>query len=159
MSVLQGSKLHQVNALNDLVRINNDRITAYNKALDVTNSDELEHLFHEHIFQSEQNIAELTDHINKLGGKLQRGPTLPGKFYHAWLYLRSSFASRNMALILDECEYGEDVSKCAYLKALKDNDLGWKDNKIISALNRQLRQLKNAYLIIRSLRNAIIDFN
>ena len=49
MGILQHIE-HQISALNDLVKINNDRITGYQKAAESTSDDDLKRLFLERDF-------------------------------------------------------------------------------------------------------------
>ena len=142
---------HQISALNDLIRINNDRITGYKKRIDTMLDNDLEDLFSDFIYQSYQNIDELTRYIYQIGGKLTLGSVLSGKFYHAWINLSSSIYKQTRQTLLDYCEYCEDVSKSAYQMAFEDNEVHW-DKKMIAILKRQLDNLKNSYAQIIRLR-------
>ncbi|HEY4195073.1 MAG TPA: PA2169 family four-helix-bundle protein, partial [Mucilaginibacter sp.] len=117
--------MHQVSALNDLIRINNDRITGYKKRMGISLDDDLDDLFAQFIFQSQQNIEELTQYIYLLGGKPADGSTLSGKFYHGWMDFSSAINRQSRQTLLDYCEYGEDVAKSTYKKALDDKEMDW----------------------------------
>jgi len=56
MGILQHIE-HQISALNDLVKINNDRIAGYEKATDGTEDEDLKILFAEYIEQSKKKQA------------------------------------------------------------------------------------------------------
>ncbi|WP_431198423.1 ferritin-like domain-containing protein [Mucilaginibacter sp. P25] len=110
MGILQHVQ-HQISALNDLIKINNDRITGYHKATEATDEVGLNLLFNEYIDQSKNYVSEIRDYIHVLGGDPTDGTTLAGKFYHAWMDVKSVFVSKDSHSILSDCEYGEDVAK------------------------------------------------
>ena len=140
----------QISALNDLIRINNDRITGYKKRMVITLDDDLDFLFSQFIYQSQQNVDELTDYILLLGGVPADGNCLSGKFYHSWTDFRSLSYQQDRQTILDYCEYGEDVAKSAYQKALEGTDFAW-NKKIAIVLARQLDDLKSCHRLIKGL--------
>ena len=88
MGILQHIE-HQISALNDLVKINNDRVTGYEKAIEGVTDPDLKMLFTEYIDDSKKYIAELRDHLHVLGGDPSTGTTLAGKFYHTWIDVKS----------------------------------------------------------------------
>jgi len=158
MGILQHIE-HQISALNDLIKINYDRITGYEKSIEGTGDDDLKTLFAEYIQQSRNNITELTDHLHVLGGEPATGTTIAGKFYHTWIDLKARFTKKDRHSILSDCEYGEDIANAAYRKASDDKELIWKDEKIVSVLSKQLKQLKAAHDLVKELRNATVIIN
>jgi uncharacterized protein (TIGR02284 family) len=148
---------HQISALNDLIKINNDRITGYQKAIDSTEDQELKELFGNYIEDSKKHITELIEHLHVLGGNPASGTTLAGKFYHTWIDVKAKFAKKDNASILSDCEYGEDVANTAYRNALDDKELIWKDDKVVTILSRQLKELKSAHDNIKALRDAALE--
>ena len=84
MGVLQHIQ-HQISALNDLIKINNDRIAGYQKALESIDETGFNLLFNEYIDQSKNNVTELKEYILVLGGSPTDGTSLSGKFYHTWI--------------------------------------------------------------------------
>lgn len=158
MGILQHIE-HQISALNDLIKINNDRIAGYEKALEGTTDADLKTIFARYIEQSKQNKAELTDKLHFLGGDPSTGTTIAGKFYHAWIDVRAKFSKKDRHSILADCEYGEDVANTAYRDALDDKELIWKSDDIVSLLMRQLKVLKDAHDNIRDLRDSAIKLN
>ena len=151
MEALQHKEYH-LSALNDLIRINNDRITGYENRLDFTLDTDLENIFLRFIYQSRQNIFDITRCISYLGGKPDSGTKLSGKFYHAWTDLRSKIIKQNRQTLLDYCEYTEDVAKSAYRKALDDNELH-SDKNILVLLKTEFEDLKRSHSLIMGLRN------
>lgn len=158
MGILQHIE-HQISALNDLVKINNDRISGYEKAAEGIDDTDLKQLFAGYVEDSKKNNSELRDHIHVLGGDPSTGTTLAGKFYHAWIDVRAKFSIRDRHSILSDCEYGEDIANAAYRKALDDKELIWKDERVVSMLSRQLKELKNAHDNIKALRDAAVAVN
>ena len=158
MGILQHIE-HQISALNDLVRINNDRITGYEKAIEGAIDADLKKLFTEYIEDSKKYNAELRDHLHVLGGDPSTGTTIAGKFYHTWIDVRAKFSAKDRQSILSDCEYGEDVANTAYRNALDDKELIWKDDKVVTMLSHQLKELKVSHDHIKELRDAAIALN
>lgn len=148
---------HQIAALNDLIKINNDRITGYQKANESTEETGLNLLFNEYIDQSKNNVSELREYIRVLGGNPADGTTLSGKFYHAWMDVKAAFINKDRHGILSDCEYGEDIAKKAYRNALDDKELIWEDEQVVSILNNHLESLKIAHDNIKALRDSTIN--
>ncbi len=155
MGILQHIE-HQISALNDLVKINNDRITGYQKAAESTTDDDLKRLFLGYIDDSKKYNTELRDHIHVLGGDPSTGTTLGGKFYQAWIDVRAKFSIKDRHSILADCEYGEDIANAAYRNALDDKELIWKDDRVVTMLSHQLKELRSSHDNIKALRDAAI---
>lgn len=155
MGILQHIE-HQISALNDLVKINNDRISGYQKAAESTSDNDLKRLFLGYIDDSKKYKSELMDHIYVLGGDPSTGTTLGGKFYQAWIDVRAKFSIKDRHSILADCEYGEDIANAAYRNALDDKELIWKDDTVVTMLSRQLKELRSAHDNIKTLRDAAI---
>jgi uncharacterized protein (TIGR02284 family) len=144
---------YQVSALNDLIRINNDRITGYKKRMDIMLDGDLTGLFLQFIYQSRQNIHDLTQCISLLGGKPADGSILSGKFYHAWMDFKTTVFRQARQTMLDYCEYGEDVAKSAYQKALDDKEITRVNKKVAYLLKSHLDDLKISYNLVKDLRD------
>jgi uncharacterized protein (TIGR02284 family) len=146
---------HQISALNDLIKINNDRIAGYQKAIEGAEDISLKTVFEGYADQSKGYVNELNDYIHVLGGSPADGTTLAGKFYHAWMDVKSAFVKKDNLSILSDCEYGEDVAKGSYRKALDDKELIWEDQKVVSLLTDHLNGLKMAHDAIKALRDSL----
>ena len=146
---------HQISALNDLIKINNDRIAGYQKAVEGTEDLSLKTVFEGYADQSKGYVNQLNDYIHVLGGSPADGTTLAGKFYHAWMDVKSAFVKKDSLSILSDCEYGEDVAKGSYRKALDDKELIWEDEKVVSLLTDHLTGLKMAHDAIKALRDSL----
>lgn len=119
--------------LNDLIKINNDRIEGYNRAIKESEASDvdLQTIYKRMADQSQQNVAELSREVVKLGGDPEDGTTNAGKIYRAWMDIKSAFTGNDRHSILASCEYGEDVAQKAYKEALASDE----------ALSVEVRQL------------------
>ncbi len=155
MGILQHIE-HQISALNDLIKINNDRITGYQKAIEGTEEQKLKKLFEDYIEDSKEYVGDLTEHLHILGGDPTSGTTLTGKFHHTWIDVKAKFSKKDTVSILSDCEYAEDVASTAYRKALDDKELIWKDERIVNILSHHLKELKATHDHIKELRDNAI---
>lgn len=111
--------------LNDLIKINNDRIEGYQKAikeLAEVNAD-LKGLFTRFIEQSEGLKAELQQHISAWDEKVDVQTTVAGKVYRMWMDLKAVLAADDRKAILESCEYGEDAAQKAYRQAEQEEGI------------------------------------
>jgi uncharacterized protein (TIGR02284 family) len=144
---------HQISALNDLIKINNDRVEGYQKGLEGTEDADLKGLFSTYIAQSQKYTTQLEGLVTSLGGEPTDATTTAGKFYHAWINVKSAFTGKDRHSILADCEYGEDVAKKAYKEALADVDLNWSTN-IIDTITDQNQGILTAHNEVKALRDA-----
>ena len=127
---------HQISELNNLIKLNNDRIAGYQKAIESTTDISLKGVFASYADQSKGYVNDLNDYIHQLGGLPADGTTLSGKIHHTWMDLKSAFAKPDNYSLLNDCESGEDAAKEAYRDALDDKELIWEDDSVVSLLNR-----------------------
>ncbi len=120
--------------LNDLIKINNDRIAGYQKAIaDLPVADvDLKALFSELIEQSEALKAELQQHINAWENKVEEQTTISGKVYRAWMDIKVTFAANDRKALLESCEYGEDAAQRAYRQAEQEEGISTAARALIS---------------------------
>lgn len=122
MFVMQNNE-ELVEVLNDLIRINNDRIEGYEKAINETKDidADLKTLFRRMADQSRQNKAELVQEVQKRGGGADTNSTTnAGKIYRAWMSVKATFSGKDRKAVLAACEFGEDAAQKAYQEALED---------------------------------------
>ncbi len=141
-----------IDALNDLVKINNDRIEGYEKAIEDSKSDgEYNSLFREMIDQSRKYKEQLINEINTLGGKADRNSnTSSGKVYHVWMDVKSSVQGKTDKSALQLSEYGEDAAQKAYTEALQTDNLQASTRDLIQ---NQKEHLKNSHDTIKRKRD------
>jgi uncharacterized protein (TIGR02284 family) len=114
-----------IEVLNDLIRINNDRVEGYEKAVDETKDADydLTGVFNRMADESRGYTSELTDCVRRLGGEPTASTTGSGKVYRVWMDVKSSLSGHGKQSILELCEFGEDAAQKAYQRALDEKDL------------------------------------
>lgn len=112
-----------VGILNDLIRINHDRVVGYEKAIDeLKESDaDLKALFQRYITESRQYAHELTQEVTRIGGSPADGTTNSGKIYRVWMDMKAAISGKDRKTILENCEFGEDAAQKAYDLALNSD--------------------------------------
>ncbi|WP_035333332.1 ferritin-like domain-containing protein [Dyadobacter crusticola] len=133
-----------IEALNDLIVINNDRIAGYEKAYSETKEIEtdLRAMFNNLADQSRANVADLTNFVRNLGGEPETGTMTSGKLYRVWMDIRSLFSWDNRRAVLENAEGGEDAAKKAYDAAV--DSVAYPD-EIKEVLLRQQSAIHNAH--------------
>jgi uncharacterized protein (TIGR02284 family) len=113
-------KNETIGVLNDLIRINNDRIEGYEKAAKETKDadTDLRTTFNRMADESRRYKQELLDQVRRLGGEPASDTTQSGKIYRVWMDVKSSMSGHGRQSVLELCEYGEDAAQKAYEKAL-----------------------------------------
>lgn len=111
--------------LNDLVKINNDRIEGYEKAINdlEDGNQDLKDLFISLIGESQQNKMELGQEIQVLGADIENTTSTSGSLHRTWLQVKAAFTGHTTKSVLEECEFGEDAIKKAYATALEGEHL------------------------------------
>ncbi|MCK8492672.1 MULTISPECIES: ferritin-like domain-containing protein [Spirosoma] len=143
-----------VDDLNDLVKINNDRIHGYEESIKDSEDAQLNDLFRHMIIQSEQFRSQLAEHIVRIDGTAvaDAGSTdLSSKLHRAWIDIKSAVTGKNRDTILSSVEFGENAAVEAYQDAIeKDNIPAY----IKEDLQKQLSELKGAHEKIKALHQA-----
>jgi uncharacterized protein (TIGR02284 family) len=142
-----------VEILNDLIKINNDRITGYQKAIENTDTleAELKTLYARMVEESYEYNRELSEQVVKLGGEPATESTAPGKLYHAWMDVKATFSGHDNKSTLAACEFGEDAAQKAYAKALeKDSALPADTYDLIA---RQKSLLRGSHDLVKQYRD------
>ncbi|TLU94134.1 ferritin-like domain-containing protein [Dyadobacter sediminis] len=147
-----------VEVLNDLIRINNDRIDGYETALnDVKDIDlDLKGIFQKMANESRENIKELSSEIRSLGGDVASGTTSSGKIYRVWMDIKATFTGHDRTSALESCEYGEDAAQEAYDDALATSvDLPVHVRQLIANQKAELLESHNLIKKYRDLHQLI----
>jgi uncharacterized protein (TIGR02284 family) len=129
--------------LNDLIRINNDRIQGYEKAAKETRPEDadLRTIFTEMANESRDYAGELSRCVMSAGENPAEGATAPGKIYRAWMDVKAAFTGKDRKAILASCEFGEDAAQRAYDTALaSDAELPTDIRQLIVDEKNKLRQ-------------------
>lgn len=141
--------------LNDLIQINNDRVTGYEKALSELseNDNDLRSVFSEMIRQSKQHKATLTQEVQVLGKDAETGSTTTsGKIYRAWMNIKAAFTGHDRETVLNNCEFGEDAAQKAYKMALETEGLS---TDLRNTISEQKADLYNSHIQIKELRDRV----
>ena len=138
--------------LNDLIEINNDRVTGFEKAIaDIKDENiDLKELFQEYAAQSRKNGQELAALVGT-SDDVETGTSVSSTLHRAWIDVKSLFGGSDRASILSEAERGEDAIKKAYQDALTDGELS---SNALSTVSSQAHEINAAHDKIKALRNA-----
>ena len=111
--------------LNDLIEINNDRITGYERAIEELkgNEPDLKTLFSGFIDQSRNLRNALGTEVETLGERMAEGTKASGKIYRVWMDVKAMFSGHDRQTVLNNCEAGEDAAQKAYKDALKTENI------------------------------------
>jgi uncharacterized protein (TIGR02284 family) len=142
-----------ISILNDLVRINHDRVVGYEKGMDELQAEDadLRTLFQRYVTESRQYGQELTQEVSRLGGDPADGTTNSGKIYRVWMDLKAAITGHDRQTVLNNCEFGEDAAQKAYDTALNsDVEI---EPSIRDLIVRQKAALKSGHDEIKRLRD------
>ena len=110
-----------IGVLNTLITINNDRIEGYETAAKDVEEQDLKTLFT--YFSSTSTICkrELLQEVSRLGGTAAEGTLTAGKLHRVWMDVKAAITGKDRKAILNSCEFGEDIAKDTYEKALEND--------------------------------------
>lgn len=141
-----------VEELNDLVRINNDRIQGYEKAVEDNEDSQLDDLFRHYIVQSQSFRSQLADHIVRIEGSGVTDATttdVSSKIHRAWIDIKAAVTGKDRDTVLSSVEFGENAALEAYRDAIENEHI---PAYIKEDLMKQLSQLEEAYQRIKALK-------
>jgi len=140
--------------MNDLFKINNDRIAGYEKAISESKDldIDLKAIFEGMIRQSADYKEELAKEIEKNAGIVEDDTTAAGKIYRAWMDIKATMTESDRLSILASCEFGEDAAQRAYEDALASSSLT--DTSARELIAEQQAALKKSHDMIKEQRNA-----
>ncbi len=143
-----------IEILNDLIQINNDRVTGYERAINELKDEDadLRTVFQSYATNSSRHVVELTEEVIKLGGHPSDGTTNSGKIYRAWMDVKATFTGSDRLTVLSNCEFGEDAAQKAYKAAIAEQNDLTEDAKTV--IFKQEAELKTAHDIIKEARDA-----
>ncbi|MDB5272314.1 MAG: hypothetical protein JWO58_681 [Chitinophagaceae bacterium] len=143
-----------IEVLNDLIRINNDRVTGYTKAIEELKDEDndLRVVFQSFVLTSKRIISELTEAILNKGGEPAHDTTAAGKIYRAWMDVKATFTGHDTLSILSACEYGEDAAQKSYKIAIEDS-IGIEVDSL-QLITAQKAELKKEHDSVKEYRDA-----
>lgn len=137
--------------VNDLIRINNDRVTGYSKAATQAKDQDLQALFSQLAQQSRQFANELRSFVSN-EKEVTDETTTSGKIYRAWMDVKATFGGDSRKGILASCEFGEDAAQKAYKDALEEKDLS---PDVRTTIEKQKQTLRQAHDKIKIMRDSV----
>lgn len=141
-----------VDDLNDLVKINNDRIMGYEKAIEDTEDAQLDDLFRHYIIQSQNFRSQLADHIVRIDGQAVSDATtsdISSKIHRAWIDIKTAVSGKDRDTVLSSVEFGENAALDAYKDAIEEDHI---PAYIKEDLMKQMGQLEDALDKIKAMR-------
>jgi uncharacterized protein (TIGR02284 family) len=108
-----------ISTLNGLIETCRDGQEGFKQAAEGVERSDLKTLFYEFGGQRATFVGELQDVVRTLGGDPENSGSFAGALHRGWLNIKSVVSGRDEALILDECERGEDSAKGSYKSALE----------------------------------------
>lgn len=145
-----------IEVFNSLIVINNDRIEGYKTANEETKETDLKMLFSNLMQTSVDCRKELVAEVTRLGGTIDEGTRITGKFFRVWMDVKAALTGNERKTILDSCEYGEDVILETYKKVLIQDhqDTNSKEQDIF---NKHYALLKLDHDKVKQLRDEIVN--
>jgi uncharacterized protein (TIGR02284 family) len=135
-----------VGVLNDLLKINKDRVESYKKASYDTSDPGLKALFWNMADQSRKNITDITKEIiHHHGSSESPEATSAAKIYDAWADFKAKFSGSSVKNVLTACESREAEVLHAYKKAkVKPFSAS-----LIDLIERHEQSLRSSHEVIR----------
>lgn len=143
-----------VDDLNDLVKINNDRIQGYEKAIEDTEDSDLDDLFRHYVIQSQTFRSQLAEHIVRIDGLAVSDATstdVSSKIHRAWIDIKAALTGKDRETVLSSVEFGESAAVEAYEDAIEKDHI---PAYIKEDLQKQLSELKEAWQKVKALHKA-----
>ena len=120
---MQNNSEALADTLNELIRINFDRVYGYEKAAsEAENIDiDLKAIFKEYSDVSRGYITHWQQQVRALGQEPAEDSTVRGKVYRVWMDVKSAVTAHDRESILNSCVFGEKAAIDAYEDALATN--------------------------------------
>ena len=134
--------------LSELLKINNDRIGIYRKAVKEINEHDLKVVFQRAIEESKKIESVLALEIFKRNSLPDvDATTTAGKIYRIWLEVKEFFTGKDYNSILEACEFSEYCVQNAYKQALQHEDVSLELSQI---LNDQTMALRKSHICLKT---------
>lgn len=144
MKAITGRNKKTLSMLDDLIRINIDRIGGYEKAAhdETTAEPDAREVFYRLAIESRANVNTLHAEVIRLGGAPVTQATIMGKIYLHWLDGKNSFEGPDTYTRLCACVEAEEAVQKAYQQVLGEQEL--LEERVIQLLENQLWALERA---------------
>jgi len=140
-----------VDTLNELVKINNDRIQGFEKAADDIEDPQLASIFRNLTAQSRKFRSQLADDIGRMGG-LTPGieeTSTGSKIHRTWIDIKSTFTGKDRNSVLDSCVFGENSAVEEYEEVLEQDEMPAYLRDTLTAQLAELRQTRDQIVTLR----------
>ncbi|WP_264564281.1 PA2169 family four-helix-bundle protein [Flavobacterium sp. N3904] len=145
-----------IDALNNLISINNNRFESYAKASRQTDESDLIMLFIEFQEKSKKCKTELVSEVHKLGGKPINDSSISLPFMQVWIKIKSKFKSNDREDILNRCEHDDDITIKTYKNVLSENSENLTEIQQ-NMLTAQHQSIKIDHDILKDLGNVLVS--
>jgi uncharacterized protein (TIGR02284 family) len=125
---MEHNKRKVINLLNDLVKVNNDRILGYEKAADAIHNIyevDIKTLFFKMAEESRYYRTKLSEALQQLHGDVPNDTSAAGDIFRVWIGMKAAITGNNVLSTLECCEFGENHALKAYRHALQPDDILW----------------------------------
>src|SRR5690554_7403692 len=102
----------EIEVINDVIRINNDRFDGYNSAIKELHpeDEDLKTIFVGMAQQSANFKSILLAELKGLsGGSINEERTIFGKVYNTWVNIKVNFGGPDRQTVLESCKIGEEA--------------------------------------------------
>ncbi|HEX8425946.1 PA2169 family four-helix-bundle protein [Hymenobacter sp.] len=115
----------QAATLHELLLFVNDRIEGYQRAVEESQDTKLQGYYKQLVSQSQQFSNKLNTYLRQQEGtgSEEKGKTLKGRLYRAWMDTKAALTGADEKAILGSNIYGEEWALKAYEDALNDHTL------------------------------------
>jgi len=139
--------------LNELLRLNNDRLSGYQIAASDTKDEDLKVIFSS-MYNESVNFAEtLAAYVREMGETPANEGTLAGTLHQAWLNFKAAIVGNDRNAILSSCEFGDQAAIEAYEAALEVDDIQATE-EIKGVLLGQKAGIEQSLKVIQSLHHS-----
>lgn len=140
-----------VDTLNELVKINNDRIQGFEKAADDIEDPQLASIFRNLTAQSRKFRSQLADDIGRMGGLIPgiEETSTGSKIHRTWIDIKSTFTGKDRNSVLDSCVFGENSAVEEYEEVLEQDEMPAYLRDTLTAQLAELRQTRDQIVTLR----------
>jgi uncharacterized protein (TIGR02284 family) len=138
--IFQLEKNKTVEALNQLIQVNIDRMAGYETAFDETTNTCLKNLFANCMQTSNLNNEVLTFEVKRLGGEPVIDTKTAFKLLKIWMNIKTFLTNHRESTILKSCLFGEKIAIMIYKKVLICNTKSF-NNEYKLMINSQLENI------------------
>jgi len=133
--------------LNQLIQTCKDGENGFKVAAESVDDANLQHLLESYSQQRSEFAAELAAEVGRLHQSSAKAGHVAAALHRGWMDIKSLATGRDEALIIAECERGEDVAVKAYEQGLGSG----LPADLRALVERQFLKIKEAHDQIRSL--------